>query len=384
MSKLLELLESFSPEGVDYYPLEEVFVIKKGYTPSRSNPDFWVKDGVPWVRMNDLRTNGHILDDAMEHVSFDAVKGRPFPSGTVIVATTATIGEHALLRMPALCNQQFTALITNTHFEDKLLSEFVFYYCYILGEFCKQNTTQSSVASVNMRRFRKFLFPVPPIEIQREIIRVLDVFNDLERNLASELKLRRKQFAQIRSTFVDSAGRPMVPLESISRNLDNQRVPISQRDRVAGDIPYYGASGIVDYVADYIFDGDYLLISEDGANLRTRVSPIAFSITGRTWVNNHAHVLEFDSYYVRKFVEHYINDTDLSAFVSGGAQPKLNQRNLNSIPIPVYTEAEMKSVVNKLDALEALIRSIEDEISLRRKQYGYYRDELFNLVLRKA
>ncbi|MEG0167721.1 MAG: restriction endonuclease subunit S, partial [Ruthenibacterium sp.] len=77
--------------------------------------------------------------------------------------------------------------------------------------------------------------------------------------------------------------------------------------REAGDIPYYGASGIVDYVKDYIFDGDYLLISEDGANLLARSTPIAFSVSGKTWVNNHAHVLKFDEYATRRYVEMYFN-----------------------------------------------------------------------------
>ena len=82
-------------------------------------------------------------------------------------------------------------------------------------------------------------------------------------------------------------------LDQISVNLDHKRVPITKSDRVAGQFPYYGASGVVDYVATYLFEGDALLVSEDGANLVARSSPIAFPATGRYWVNNHAHVLRF-------------------------------------------------------------------------------------------
>jgi type I restriction enzyme S subunit len=106
---------------------------------------------------------------------------------------------------------------------------------------------------------------------------------------------------------------------------------------VAGDIPYYGASGVVDHVADYLFDEDLLLISEDGANLLARTYPIAFSISGKSWVNNHAHVLRFNDPDTQEFVRLYLNSISLEPYVSGMAQPKLNQKQLNRIPIPFPT-----------------------------------------------
>jgi len=123
-------------------------------------------------------------------------------------------------------------------------------------------------------------------------------------------------------------------LGEVAKNLDSQRKPIASGLRIGGDIPYYGASGLVDYVNDYIFEGDFLLVSEDGANLLARKTPIAFSISGKSWVNNHAHILKFRSYTERRFVEYYLNNLDLTPFISGAAQPKLNKRNLNTIKIP--------------------------------------------------
>ena len=130
----------------------------------------------------------------------------------------------------------------------------------------------------------------------------------------------------------------------------------------------------------YIFDGDYLLISEDGANLLSRTMPIAFSISGQNWVNNHAHVLKFDRYETRRFVEFYLNSIDLSSFISGGAQPKLNQKNLNKIPIPIPTLAEQRRIVNILDRFDTLCNDLTSglpaEIAARQRQYEYYRDKL--------
>ena len=177
-------------------------------------------------------------------------------------------------------------------------------------------------------------------------------------------------------------GFAYVTLEDISENCDTQRKPVTSGNREAGDIPYYGASGIVDYVKDYIFDGDYLLVSEDGANLLARSTPIAFSITGKTWVNNHAHVLRFKEYATRRYVEMYLNSIDLSFYITGAAQPKLNQKNLNRIEIPLPSLEEQKRIVALLDRFDALCNDISTglpaEIAARQKQYEYYRDRLLS------
>ena len=171
-------------------------------------------------------------------------------------------------------------------------------------------------------------------------------------------------------------------LNEISENLDSQRVPITKNKRISGNIPYYGASGIVDYVSDYIFDEDLLCISEDGANLLARSTPIAFLAHGKYWVNNHAHVLKFETYAERKYVEYYLNSIDLTPYISGAAQPKLNQKNLNSIKIPNPSLEEKKRIVSILDKFDALTTSLTEglprEIELRQQQYEYYRDLLLS------
>jgi len=138
-------------------------------------------------------------------------------------------------------------------------------------------------------------------------------------------------------------------LDQISINLDSKRVPITKSARVSGAYPYYGASGIVDYVAEFIFDEDALLVSEDGANLLARSSPIAFPASGKYWVNNHAHILKFEDLATQHFVELYLESIPLDDYVTGAAQPKLNQAALNSIPIPLPPLPEQRRIVGILD-----------------------------------
>ena len=145
------------------------------------------------------------------------------------------------------------------------------------------------------------------------------------------------------------AGWVIKTLDKIAVNLDNRRIPITKSDRASGEYPYYGASGIVDFVADYIFDCDTLLVSEDGANLLARSTPIAFPAMGKYWVNNHAHILKFDNLTSQRFVELYLESIPLDEYITGAAQPKLNQKALNSIPIPFPPLPEQHRIVNILD-----------------------------------
>ena len=150
--------------------------------------------------------------------------------------------------------------------------------------------------------------------------------------------------------FLGAEHWPTKTVDQIATNLDSKRIPITKSDRKAGEFPYYGASGIVDYVADYIFDGDTLLISEDGANLLARSTPIAFSVSGRYWVNNHAHILKFDCMATQRFVEFFLESIPLDEYITGAAQPKLNQKALNSILIPIPSSVhEQAQVVSRLE-----------------------------------
>jgi len=152
-------------------------------------------------------------------------------------------------------------------------------------------------------------------------------------------------------------------LARVAENLDNRRVPITSSDRVAGDVPYYGASGVVDYVEGFIFDEDLLCVSEDGANLVARTYPIAFPISGKTWVNNHAHVLRFEKLYTQKFVEVYLNSIKLDDFITGMAQPKLNKAMLDSIPIPYPDILEQQRIASCLTSLDDLILAQSAKLS---------------------
>jgi len=153
-------------------------------------------------------------------------------------------------------------------------------------------------------------------------------------------------------------------------NLDGKRVPISSKLRESrkGAFPYYGASGIIDSIDGFTHEGEFVLIGEDGANLLSRSTPIAFLAKGQIWVNNHAHVLRCKHTFPNAYLAAYINSIDLAPYVSGTAQPKLNQANMNTIPVPVPPLAEQQEIVRRVAGLFALADQLEQRLAQARRQ----------------
>ena len=215
-------------------------------------------------------------------------------------------------------------------------------------------TTRNRISRSNLGQTP---IPVPPLPEQRRIVALLDeAFAGLataKANAERNLQSARAVFeSHLQSVFSQRAeGWIETTIDKISTNLDSRRIPITKSARSIGEYPYYGASGIVDYVADYIFEGDNLLVSEDGANLLARSTPIAFSVSGRYWVNNHAHILHFDDMATQRYVEFYLESIKLDEYTTGAAQPKLTQKALNTIPIPIP---------DRIDEQAEIVLSIEE------------------------
>lgn len=150
-------------------------------------------------------------------------------------------------------------------------------------------------------------------------------------------------------------------LGEVCEVLDKFRKPVTKSDRVAGQYPYYGATGIQDYVADYIFDGRYLLLGEDGAKWGANENS-AFIIEGKSWVNNHAHILKIDDSFMDIFVMYYLNHKDLSEYITGAVVPKLTQAAMLKIPVPNISIADQQRIVAELDCLNEMIALKQEQL----------------------
>ena len=147
--------------------------------------------------------------------------------------------------------------------------------------------------------------------------------------------------------------------DEVTINFDKKRVPLSrpQREKRRGIYRYYGAQGVIDYVDDYIFDGTYLLIAEDGENLKSKKQNIAQIVTGQFWVNNHAHIVQGNAQCDTRFLCYLLNSMDLSGYVTGSAQPKLSQANLNAVTITIPNIKVQRKIVEYLYAIDQKIET---------------------------
>ena len=247
------------------------------------------------------------------------------------------------------------------------------YLCYSLMFYNTEGLVNGATRQkLTQATMRKMLIPKRDCEEQ---ISIVDKLSRIKAIITMRKKELQKLDELIKARFVELFGDPVTNnknlkrqrFDSLCENLDGKRRPITSTDRVTGPYPYYGASGIVDYVAEYIFDEDILLISEDGANLLARSTPIAFSVSGKVWVNNHAHVLRFADYALQKYIEYYFSMISIEDYITGSTQPKLNQAKLNAMMIPIPQKNGMDTFltfVNQVYKSKVTVQKSLDETQM--------------------
>ena len=219
-----------------------------------------------------------------------------------------------------------------------------------------------------------FEFPLPPLAEQKVIADKLDTLLAQVENTKARLEripqiLKRFRqsvlAAAVSGRLIDAQPESIAQLEELVDTENGARKPVSAtiRKTIQGTIPYYGATGIVDYLNDYTHEGRYLLVGEDGANLLSKSKDLAFIVEGKMWVNNHAHVLKERPGVNLDFVKIAINSLDLTPWITGSAQPKLTKKSLCGLPITNFTLDEQTEIVRRVDQLFSHADRIEQQAS---------------------
>lgn len=402
MSRIDDLIAEHCPSGVEFLEIQDLFTLKGGYTPSKSDDSAWSDGTVPWFRMEDIRDNGRVLSDSIQHISESAIKGgRLFPANSILVATSATIGEHALITVPHLSNQRFTSLALKAAHTDHFDIKFLFYYCFVLDEWCKNNTTTSSFSTVDMAGFREFRFPQPPLEVQREIVRVLDRFTELEAELEAELRARRRQYAYYRDSLLTfTAASPSVKWVQMGEVANVVR-GASPRPIQAFITPDHDGVPWIK-IGDVPASGKYITsaaqrVTADGAARSRRVYPGDFVLSnsmsfGRPFISTiegcihdgWLAISKFRHAFVPDFLYHLLRSRSIQLEfgrrAGSGTVRNLNAEIVRSVVVPIPPMAEQQRVVAILDRFDALVNDLSSglpaEIAARQQQYAHYRDRL--------
>jgi type I restriction enzyme S subunit len=380
MSRVDELIHELCPEGVRYHSITEFAECLVGGTPATGNPLFWDEGTIPWMKSGEV--NKSIIyetENRITQLGYDACSARLVPAGSVVIALAGqgkTRGLVARTRIELSTNQSLCAITPN----ESMNSDFLYFFLATQYQRLRElSSGDGSRGGLNLSMIRNYRVPVPPLEVQREIVRVLDLFQSLEAELEAELEARRRQYAHYRDWLLDFTERGGVRWMTLGEAAFSERgSPMTLKQTQPGQVRVVANGPSVVYFHDQPNrDGQTVVVARSGANAGT-VSfwegPIfltdAFSLRPKSDVLTHRFL-----YYSLLVRQNHIRGTK-----KGAGVPHVRVSAIEQLKIPVPPLDEQKRIVEILDDFALLVNDISiglpAELAARRSQYEYYRDRL--------
>ncbi|HRQ70174.1 MAG TPA: restriction endonuclease subunit S [bacterium] len=334
--------------------LGEVAEVVGGGTPSTSVNEFW-NGNISWLTPRDLtgyskmfisRGERNITQKGLENSS-----AKLMPKGTVLLTSRAPIGYVAIAENEICTNQGFKNLVLNNEIA---FNKFLYYWIKNNQEYLQSIGTGTTFAEISGSVVKNIDILLPPLPEQKAIASVLSSLDDKIDLLHRQNKtLEAMAETLFKQWFVETTN--TVKIADIIEIHDSKRVPLSstERDKMKnGELfPYYGAATIMDYINQYIFDEEHLLLGEDGTVQTEDGYPILQIATGKYWVNNHTHVLNAKKPFTNFLLYTILKKTSISHIVTGAVQPKINQENLKSLEIEVPDLFHIEEVAKSTDII---------------------------------
>ena len=373
-----------------------------------------VREGVPFLSAKNISAAGAICwgedDDRITESEYAFIHQTfRLEDCDLLLTIVGSLGRRAIYRGERVTFQRSVAYIRPD--AKKCSERFLFHW---FGHPCFQQelvrrSNATAQAGLYLGELAKVSVPKCPNKEQSQIARVLDTLDTTIRQteaiIAKLKQVKQGLLHDLLTRGIDANGelRPpqpqapqlykqsplgwipkgwdAVPVSELAVNLDGMRVPIKEAERRFGVYPYYGASGIIDWVDAYILDGDFVLLGEDGENVVSRNLPLAFRVTGKIWVNNHAHILEPKRGVDIRFLAEVLEAKDYGPWVSGSAQPKLTQDAMARISFLHPQGHEQTAIADRLGALSCRITAEQHELTkLRTAKLGLMDDLLTGRV----
>ena len=390
MSRLAELIEELCPDGVEYKPIGSFAQCVAGATPNSKDPSLW--DGnIPWMSSGEV--NKRIIrstDRCITQRGFDSCSTKMIPAGAVVVALAGqgkTRGTVARTRIELCTNQSLCAIISDANVD----SDFLFHY--LVSQYNNLRAVSSGDGTrggLNLKMIREYRVPVPPLEVQREIVRILDQFTtletELETELEAELEARRTQYEHYRNhllSYESLAARGPVEMVKLGELAHIATGGRNTSDAVEnGTYPFYVRSQVPLSLNEYDFDESAVLTAGDGVG----VGKVFHHVEGKYALHQRAYRLVpnlelLSSRYLYHVMVsqfgRYLESTVFHSSVTSVRKPMLER-----FPVAVPPMEEQDRVADVLDRFNALVNDITSglpaEIAARRAQYEHYRDRLLS------
>ena len=339
------------------------------------------------IRITNVQ-KGKIVDNDPKLYPFselDKLEAYKIFEGDILMSLTGNVGRVGRFPkelLPAYINQRVCRVMPKN---EKLDTNFLFHFLNsdVFENDAVRNSAGAAQLNLSTNWLAEYEIPLPNLATQQRIAAILD---QAEAIILNNRAIVKKYDALTQSLFLDMFGDPVKnekgwekkEFSKVAINENSKRIPVKQsdRDEREGEYPYYGATGIIDTIDDYKFDGEYLLIAEDGKNLLFRKKNNAFMAYGKFWVNNHAHILSCNNICNLKYLEFFLNSIDLSPFISGIDQIKLNKASLDRIPVIVPPIELQNQFAERVAMIEAQKQQAQLELAKS--------EELFNSLLQRA
>lgn len=371
-TKFKETEVGLVPVDWEVNSIDELFDLGNGYTPSKANPNFWNNGTIPWFRMEDIRANGRILRDSIQHITSQAVKGGGlFPANSIILSTTATIGEHALLIVDSLANQQFTFLNRKVNREKDLDIKYFFHYCFILGDWCRANINDGGLMAVNIKDLKEHLLPLPPLPEQRriasalssvdELISSLDTLIEKKRNIKlgamQQLLTGKKRLKGFNQPWVEKRLGELADICTGKRNGDEQSK--------FGKYPFFVRSETIYKIDSYSYDGEAIIVPGEGG-----IGKIFHYINGKFDFHQRVYkISDFSENICVKFIYYY-----MKRFFGSWAMENSVKATVDSLRLPTFENFTLTipSSLSEQRAIAAVLTNMDDEIAALEQKRDKY------------
>lgn len=354
-----------------------------GSTPLKKISKYWANGTIPWLTNKEVEYGKiNYIEDTEEKVNVIALEEtnlRLVPPNSLIISFTASVGKVVINKIPITTNQQFISFVLKS-IPDTV--KYLGYFFLLNRELIESFSGATPFSFITKEKALQIPIIFPPLSEQSRIATVLSWFDDLiEVKKRQNEILEKTAMAIFKSWFIDfepfrdgefvyseelgkeiPKGWEVKKWGDVVNFLDNQRIPLSEVERLKrkGQYPYYGANGIIDYIDDYIFDGRYLLVAEDGTVMDKNGFAIINIVEGKFWANNHVHVIQGKDVpidYLYLHLKHY----PIEPFTTGAVQPKLSQENFSKMPILLPPS-------HILQSFHSLVEPLFQKIILNQKQ----------------
>lgn len=328
-------------------------------------------DGVNWLKIGDVKETDKYFLHANEKIKpLGISKTREVKTGDLILSNSMSFGRAFITLIDGYIHDGWLRLRCD---ESKLDKEYLYYFLKsnLAQDQFKAIATGSVVNNLKSDTVKSIRLSLPPLEVQRKIASILTLFDnkiksntDINENLEQQAQSLYAHAFQYATSDTLPDGWRLGTVGEIIEIHDSKRIPLSgaQRTKMEKKIyPYYGAASLMDYVDDYLFDGKYLLLGEDGTVVDDSGFPILQYVWGQFWVNNHAHILTGKLGYNVESLYMLFKQTPVKSIVTGAVQPKISQANLKSIPVVIPPINLIEEFNKQVDEMFTLIRNNEDE-----------------------